>query len=62
MLHNCEGGLGLRIERKDGTGDYITLAATTLKKLKKNFKDLKLVIIDEFSMIHQHLCTTSTCV
>ena len=53
-LHNTNGGLSLRVGKKNNKGEYFKLGPITLKLLQKNFAGLKLVIIDEFSMIGQY--------
>ena len=53
-LHSGNGGLSLRIAKKDDVGNYHRLGSATLKRLQEHFDGLKLVIIDEFSMISQY--------
>lgn len=48
-LHNAKRGLGIPLSGKE----YIPMKGSTLKNRQKFFKGVKLVIIDEFSMLRQ---------
>ena len=53
-LHSSNGGLCLQVTKKGETGCYIKLRSKVLKDFQNMFKGLKLVIIDEFSMLCQY--------